>query len=109
MDGLSSTWEEASSCPEDGTPGKVQNRRPAPGGGQTVTLICNMTRCPYHSDGWVVSIRPDNTIPDKIDPRTRDKEFTPLQFSNTRRDNVLAALGQQLTNEQKPGAEVRNI
>lgn len=105
---MSTSWDEASSCPNDGSPGKVEHRRPQPGGGQLVTLTCNQTRCQYHKDGWVVQIRPDNTIPDKIDPRTREKAAPAYHFSNTRRDNILAALEQQTRAEQKPGTEVPN-
>ena len=105
---MSTTWEEASQCPNDGTPGRVASRKGVPGGGQLVTLMCNQTRCQYHTDGWIVSVRPDNTIPDRIDPRTRERQFPDFNFSNTRRDQVLEALGQQTVNEQKSGTEVRN-
>jgi len=86
----------------------VESRKPAPGGGQLVTLLCNQTRCQYAADGWIVSIRPDNTIPDKIDPRTRERQFGDMHFSSARRDAIMAALERQTVNEQKPGAEVSN-
>ena len=103
---MSTTWEEASACPADGSPGKVANRKAQPGGGQLVTLTCNQTRCQYHADGWIVQVRPDNTIPDKIDPRTRERLPAP-SMSNTRRDEVLAALERQSVKETRPGSEVR--
>jgi len=105
---MSTTWEEASACPDDGTPGKVASRKPVPGGGQVVTVTCNQTRCQYHRDGWLVSIRPDNTIPDKIDPRTRENVMPALITTNTRRDQILAELEAQTRNEQKPGFEIPN-
>lgn len=71
-----------------------------------MTLVCNQTRCPYHEDGWVVQIRPDNTIPDRIDTRTREKEYTPLYAFNERRSALLGNLQEQLEREQRPGAEV---
>lgn len=105
---MSTTWEEASACPDDGSPGKVAGRKAIPGGGQSVTLTCNLTRCQYHEDGWVVSIRPDNTIPDKIDPRTREKVAPTIFMTNTRRDEAIAALERQVAKEMGPGGEVRN-
>ena len=106
---MTATWDEASACPADETPGKVMRRQPQQGGGQLVTLTCNQTRCPYHTDGWVVQVRPDNTIPDKIDPRTREKQFTPLQFNSMRREATLAALAEQARSEQRPGYEVPRV
>ena len=105
---MSTSWEEASACPSDGSPGKVEHRKPAAGGGQVVTLTCNQTRCPYNVDGWVVSIRPDNTIPDKIDPRTREREYAPLFAAKERRSMILENLQEQMLREQQPGAEVSN-
>jgi hypothetical protein len=104
---MSTTWEEASKCPRDGAyTGRVVNRKRVPEG-QLVTLVCPEDNCMYHEMGWVVTIRPDNTIPDKIDPRTRERQFPTMFMSNTRRDEVLAALERQNRTETTPGGEVR--
>jgi hypothetical protein len=57
--------------------------------------------------GWVVQIRPDNTIPDKQEVVERPKQFVNT-LSATRKQEIRDALAQQVINEQKPGYEVRN-
>lgn len=104
---MSTSWDEASKCPADGSTGRVVNRR-REGRSQLVTLACTNTRCAYHEDGWVVQIRPDNTIPDPIDPNTREKRFAPTSMAHARRRMVLDALEEQIASETSPGGEVSN-
>jgi hypothetical protein len=105
---VSTAWEVANKCPRDGAfTGKVVNRKGAPGGGQLVTLECPETNCEYHDTGWVVQIRPDNTIPDKLDLSQREKQFKNT-LSQTAMQQVRDALAQQVANEMKPGYEVEN-
>lgn len=99
---MSTTWEEASSCPRDGAfTGQVVKRK-ATQEGQLVTLICPEDNCSYHVDGWVVLIRHDGSIPDKIDPRTREKQFAPLNLRPERQEQVLADLERQIAQETRP-------
>lgn len=106
---VSTSWEEASSCPNDGTTGKVVSRRTVGREGQLVSLECLQTRCEFHTEGWIVQIRADNTIPDKLDIKTRERQFAPTAMSATRRRAVLDALEEQVSREVKPGAEVPNV
>jgi hypothetical protein len=104
---MSSTWEEASKCPRDGAyTGKVINRRRIPEG-QLVTLECPEDNCPYHTDGWIVQLRPDGSIPDPTPAEQREKRFAPTSSSSTRKRLVLDALEEQIALEQKAGGEVR--
>jgi hypothetical protein len=108
---MSTSWDEASQCPGDGTPGRVVNRRAVPrdqGGGQMVTLECNLTRCEYHEQGWIVQIRPDNTIPDPTPKEQREKNYAPTALSHARKRAVLDALEEQFAQEQRPGTEVKS-
>lgn len=104
---MTTSWEEASQCPRDQFTGKVTGRRPLPGGGQLVTLVCPGDNCEYADTGWLVQIRPDNTIPDK-----READRTPKQFVNTMtetaKQQIRDALAQQVESELKPGTEIRN-
>jgi hypothetical protein len=81
-------------------------RQSAKGGGQLVTLECQQTRCSFHNLGWVVTIRPDNTIPDKIDPRTRESNIPKMRLSQERQTKILEGLAAQVATEQSPGGEV---
>jgi hypothetical protein len=57
--------------------------------------------------GWIVQIRPDNTIPDKQEVTNRPKQFRNT-MSEAAKQQVRDALAQQVVNEQKPGYEIRN-
>ena len=104
---MSTTWEEASRCPRDGQyQGKVVNRKTIHGGGQLLTLQCPEDNCSFHEDGWIVQTRPDGTIPDKMDPRDRDKRFYKTSMSSARKQMVTDALARQVELEQRPGSEV---
>jgi hypothetical protein len=109
---MSTTWEEASACPADGTTGKivgeVQVKRTGPFDppqGKLVTLECQQTRCSYHVMGWTVQVRPDGTVPDKV--VNREKQFPKAQLTEARKQ-MLRDLAAQVAEEQKPGVEVRN-
>jgi hypothetical protein len=105
---MTTSWDEASRCPRgDGFTGKVESRKALPSGGQMVTLVCPGDNCEYHEMGWVVQIRPDNTIPDKLDVNTRERSFAPTAVSHQRRAQVMRALEEQAASEMKPGTEVR--
>jgi hypothetical protein len=101
------TWDEASRCPRDGFTGKVMSRKGLGGGGQLVSLVCPGDNCEYHEQGWVVQVRPDNTIPDVTPVEQREKHYAPTSMSNQRRRMVLDALEEQAASEMRPGTEVR--
>jgi hypothetical protein len=106
-DSMSSTWDEASKCPRDGGyTGIVVSRKPVRGGGQLVTLECPETNCEFNATGWIVQIRPDNTIPDKLDLSTRETQYKNT-MTETQKQTVRDALARQVELEQKPGYEVR--
>jgi hypothetical protein len=107
---MATTWDEASKCPRDGQfTGKVIQRRNLREGGQLITLECPEDNCEYSTTGWVVQTRPDGSIPDPIDPNTRDKNYAPTSMSHQRRRMVLDALEEQAAAEQRPGTEVRSF
>lgn len=102
---MTSSWEDASRCPADQSPGKEQGKRPF-NGGQLITLTCQNTRCEYNDTGWVVQIRPDGTIPE---PTTeRDKFFPKLAgWQKERARDRIQNLEDQLKHEMLPGGEIR--
>jgi hypothetical protein len=104
---MSTSWDEASQCPDDQFTGKVINRKPIRGQGTLVTLECPNERCQYHETGWVVQVRPDNTIPDKLDLSTREKQYRNT-MTEAAKQQVRDALAQQVLDEMKPGSEVRS-
>jgi hypothetical protein len=57
--------------------------------------------------GWVVQILPDNTIPDPIDPTTREKQYSFTTNDKIRRRKVLAGLEEQVQRELKAGTEIQ--
>jgi len=69
--------------------------------------VCPEDNCEYSEFGWTVQIRPDNTIPDKQDPKDRPKQFKNT-MTETAKQAVRDALAQQVESEMKPGTEVRN-
>jgi len=107
---VSTSWDEASRCPRDGQyQGKVVKRAPQREGGQLITLECPETNCEYHTSGWIVQTRADGSIPDKIDPRTRERRFAPTPMAHARRRAVLDALEEQVASEQRAGSEVKQF
>jgi hypothetical protein len=103
---VSTTWDEASKCPEDESTGKVVSRKQQGRAGQLVTLECQLTRCQYHDMGWVILVRPDGTIPDKVEPSQREKTDFDAVLYRQRRARYIEALERQASEETKPGAEV---
>jgi hypothetical protein len=107
---MTTSWADASLCPRDQAfTGKVTNRKRLPEGGQLVTLVCPENRCEYHEIGWAVQVRPDGTIPDKIDVNTREKNFVRSPMAATRAQAVRDALAEQALNEQQAGFEVQRF
>jgi hypothetical protein len=103
---MTTPWDEASRCPRDGAfTGKVTQRKPFEGG-QLVTLVCPEDNCEYHEMGWVVQLRPDGTIPDKLDVHNREKSFVLSPTAAQTKRRVLEALEEQAAAEQRPGTEV---
>jgi hypothetical protein len=106
---VSTSWDEASACPNDGLTGKVVFRKPIPhveGGGQMITLTCPNERCEYSTAGWIVQTRSDGSIPDKVDPTTRDKNFSKSRMSQTQEQQVRDLLALQAEAETRPGYEI---
>jgi hypothetical protein len=112
---VSTSWDEAAKCPEDGSTGKVTGERALPrseGGGKLVTLACLLNRCTYSEEsgmGWAVQVRADNTIPDKVDPATREKYLPKASMPESRKQVIRDALAQQVEDEMKAGTEIRRF
>jgi len=107
---MSSSWAEASKCPRDGSQGAIASERAGTGqlrGSKLITLICPETRCGFHEDGWVVQIRPDNTIPDPQAPRTREKQFYFGANERIKARRIREQLDAQVERETQAGTEVK--
>jgi hypothetical protein len=104
---MPTTWDEANRCPEDQYTGIVQSRKSYKGGGQIVTLTCPQTRCQYYEDPWIVQVRPDNTVPDRIDPNERRKANPRPKINQAAAQQARDILAQQVLAEQRPGYEVQ--
>jgi hypothetical protein len=109
---MSTSWDEASACPADGLTGKVTSRKQIPrleGGGQMITLSCPNERCEYNGLGWIVQTRADGSIPDKVDPTTRDKNFSKSRISWEEKQRMRDLVAMQVEAEQRPGYEIRGM
>jgi hypothetical protein len=105
---MSTTWDDASKCPSgDGYAGVIESRKSFEGG-QIVSLQCPATRCEFNVAGWIVQIRPDNTIPDRVTANERRASNGPrAKINQAAAQRARDMLAQQVLEEQKPGKEVR--
>jgi hypothetical protein len=104
---VSSSWTEASKCPADGAQGVKSGESRGNDGSRLITVICPENRCHYHEMGWIVQIRRDGSIPDPIDPKTREKNYPAVQADIQRSRRIRDNLERQLGVETKPGGEIR--
>jgi hypothetical protein len=93
--------------------GKETSRRPikkgmAEIGGTLVSLTCPREGCDYYEIGWTVQIRPDGTIPDKLEVGQREKQFASLPGGAARAQKVRDILAEQVELEQRGDGEVKN-
>ena len=106
---MSSTWAEASKCPRDGAQGSIESERNGSGamrGSKMVTVICPNTRCSFHDVGWVVQIRPDNTIPDPQVVEQRPQQFRFGASERIKARAIRDQLESQVARETKAGTEI---
>lgn len=73
---MSTSFEEAKACPKCGLTGTEGKATKRPGGGKNVPITCMNERCRWYDTSWVITIRPDGTIPDATTDRV--KQFPAL-------------------------------
>jgi hypothetical protein len=109
---VSTSFAEASKCPVDGTTGREVSRTPAPKGSTrgsvNVVLECTQTRCRYHDVGWIITIRPDGTIPDPVSRDERETFFPKLRgWQKERGRDIVQNIEEENRRTAEAGAELQ--
>lgn len=105
---MTTTFEEAKSCPKCGLPGDDAQTLPVARGKRVHIIFCRNAACSWFNTSWIVQVNPDGTIPTPEYQKKEPKKFPALPIEEQRARDIQAALRADRERQQHKGTEVPN-